>query len=95
MLRGLLTFERLTGGKCASSDKRYITRRYYPLISLLSATTMPYAFTLNPGKKAPAPAWPAVGCAHCWAAKYCASFSALASPQPPPNCPLVPRRAKR
>lgn len=42
-------------------------------------------------EKAPAPAPLAGGCATCWAAKYCAAFSALASPQPPPNCPLVPR----
>lgn len=46
-------------------------------------------------EKAPAP--PVGGCATCWAANYCAAFSALASPQPPPNCPLLPKppRPKR
>ncbi|TVT38296.1 hypothetical protein FNT36_19035 [Hymenobacter setariae] len=38
----------------------------------------------------PAPTGPVVGCATCWAAKYCAVFS-LAGPQPPPECPLLPQ----
>lgn len=52
---------------------------------------MPRYRTLASEEKAPVPAAPAVGCATCWAAKYCASFSALSAPQPPPNCPLVPK----
>ncbi|MFD1872227.1 hypothetical protein [Hymenobacter bucti] len=42
----------------------------------------------------PEPTVPAVGCATCWAAKYCAVFS-LASPQPPVECPLLPQPAAR
>lgn len=56
---------------------------------------MRYVIPSASEKKASVPAPPTVGCATCWAAKYCASFSALASPQPPPNCPLVPKRVKR
>jgi len=41
-------------------------------------------------EKGPAPTAPVGGCVTCWAAKYCAAFSALSSPQPPPNCPLLP-----
>jgi len=52
---------------------------------------MPYSATLILEEKAPAPRPPLGGCATCWAAKYCAAFSALASPQPPPNCPLLPQ----
>jgi hypothetical protein len=65
--------------------------RIVRLLTLLSATAMSYVITLAPAKKTPLLAPPAVGCATCWAAKYCAAFSALPSPQPPPNCPLVPR----
>ncbi|MBJ6141877.1 hypothetical protein [Hymenobacter sp. BT559] len=42
----------------------------------------------------PAPTAPAVGCATCWAAKYCAVYS-LAGPQPPPECPLLPQPAQK
>lgn len=55
---------------------------------MLSATS---AFLLS---STPAPEGPVVGCATCWAAKYCASFS-LTGPQPPPACPLLPRPTAR
>ena len=59
---------------------------------MLAVTTMHLPAATSPAQPKPAPSAPAVGCATCWAAKYCAAFS-LESPQPPPTCPLLPKPA--